>query len=219
MQTETAHARLRELILDGGYPPGARLTELEVAATLEMSRTPVREAFRALAADGLVEAAGRGVRVVALDTEALEHSYRVRAALEGLAAELAAERQRAGRLAPADLDDLDALADRTHRATAEGRLTEAVRLNRRFHRRIAELAANPIALHTLDRLWDRLQVSTRTSLTPPGRTGLVDDQHRELLAAIRAGDPAAAQAAARRHVLDTGTAHRTTAASTNDDSE
>jgi len=207
VQTETAHRRLRELILDGHYPAGSRLTELEVAAALEVSRTPVREAFRALAADGLVQAAGRGVRVVELDGDELDHAYRVRAALEGLTAELAAERQQAGRIAPADLADLARLADRTHLATAAGDLAEAVRLNRRFHRRIAELAGNPIALHSLDLLWDRIQVSTRLSLRPQGRTGEVDTQHRAVLDAITAGDPQAAHAAARRHVLDTRTAH------------
>ncbi|GAA2781776.1 GntR family transcriptional regulator [Kitasatospora paracochleata] len=210
MRTESAHQRLRELILDGGYPPGSRLTELDVAAALEVSRTPVREAFRSLAADGLVVAAGRGVRVVELDAGELAHCYRVRAALEGLTGELAAARQRAGRLAPAELTDLERLADRTHEATAAGRLTEAVRLNRAFHRRVAELAANPVALHSLDRLWDRIQVSTRTSLRVPGRTDLVDAQHRALLTAIAAGDPVAAAEAARRHVLDTCTIHSST---------
>ncbi|MFJ5233779.1 GntR family transcriptional regulator [Kitasatospora sp. NPDC088391] len=208
MQTESTRHRLRELILDGRYPPGARLGEVEVAEALGVSRTPVREAFRALTADGLLSAAGRGVRVVRLADEELGHVYRVRAALEALTAESAAERQRAGRLAPAELVDLAELADRTHRATADGELTEAVRLNRRFHRRIAELAANPVALHALDRLWDQIQVSTRRSLHAPDRTDLVDAQHRELLAAIVAGDPAAAAAAARRHVLDTCAADR-----------
>ncbi|MEV4560169.1 GntR family transcriptional regulator [Kitasatospora sp. NPDC049285] len=206
MQSETTRHRLRELILDGRYPPGARLAEVEVAEALGVSRTPVREAFRALASDGLVATAGRGVRVVELDAAELAHVYRVRAALEGLTAELAAERQRAGRLAPADLAELTELADRTHRATVDGRLTEAVRLNRRFHRAVAVLAANPVALHALDRLWDQIQVSTRRSLHAPDRTALVDAQHRELLAALTAGDPGAAHAAARRHVLDTCTA-------------
>ncbi|OKJ06657.1 GntR family transcriptional regulator [Kitasatospora sp. CB01950] len=208
MQTGSIHHSLRALILDGRYPPGARLGEVEVAETLGVSRTPVREAFRALTADGLLAAAGRGVRVVELSAEELSHVYRVRAALEALTAELAAERQRAGRLAPAELTDLAALADRTHRATVERELTEAVRLNRQFHRRVAELAANPVALHSLERLWDQIQVSTRRSLHAPDRTALVDDQHRELLAAVTAGDPAAAGAAARRHVLDTCAAAR-----------
>ncbi|MGW6914316.1 GntR family transcriptional regulator [Kitasatospora sp. NPDC054939] len=210
MQAETAHRRLRELILDGRYPPGTRLTELEVAAVLEMSRTPVREAFRALAANGLVTDAGRGVRVVELDERELADAYRVRAALEALTTELAAERQRAGRIAPAELAELRGLADLTHTATAAGDLAAGVRLNRRFHRRIAELADSPIALHTLDLLWDRIQVSTRRSLRPAGRTDVVDAQHRAVLDAVAAGDPQAAGAAARRHVLDTCTAQAPT---------
>jgi DNA-binding GntR family transcriptional regulator len=203
VQSDTPYQRLRRLILDGSYPPGSRLTELELAAVLEVSRTPVREAFRALAADGLVETAGRGVRVVELGPDELRDAYLVRAALEALTAELAAERQRQGRIAPAELADLERLAALTDEVTAAGRIVEAVRLNRRFHRRVAELAANPVALQTLDRLWDRIQVSTQSTLRPVGRVGQVAEQHRELLAALAAGDAEAAAAAARRHVLDT----------------
>ncbi|SFF03948.1 DNA-binding transcriptional regulator, GntR family [Actinacidiphila alni] len=202
-QTDTARARLRDLILDGAYAPGERLTETEVALSLAMSRTPVREAFRALVADGLVHSAGRGVRVVALDAEALRHAYQVRAALEALTAELAAVRQAEGRIAPADLAELVRDADRTEVATLAGRLTEAVGHNRRFHRRIAELAANPVALASLDRLWDQILVSTRASLDPPHRPAQVNAQHRELLAAVTEGRARDAAEAARRHVLDT----------------
>ncbi|MEW1844571.1 GntR family transcriptional regulator, partial [Nonomuraea angiospora] len=122
MQTDVARRRLRELILDGAYPPGARLTEMEVAAALDMSRTPVREALRALAADGLVRPSGRGVVVVALEQGDLDEAYQVRAALEALTAELAATRQREGRIAPADLAALREIAIDTATATAEGRL-------------------------------------------------------------------------------------------------
>src|SRR5438309_858292 len=100
VQADTARRRLRELILDGTYPVGARLTELDVAATLTMSRTPVREALRALAADGLVRPAGRGVVVAAIEGAELDEAYQVRAVLEALTAELAAGRQRTGRIAP-----------------------------------------------------------------------------------------------------------------------
>ncbi|GAA3557026.1 GntR family transcriptional regulator [Nonomuraea rosea] len=203
MQTDVACSRLRELILDGTYPPGARLTEMEAAATLEMSRTPVREALRALAADGLVRPAGRGVVVVALERDDLDEAYQVRAALEALTAELAAVRQRAGRIAPADLVALRDLADETAAVTAEGRLAEAVRLNRRFHRLIAELAGNAMALRTLERIWDQIQVSTLRSLTPPARSAHVSGQHESLLAAIEGGRAEEAAAIARAHVLDT----------------
>ncbi|GGP06255.1 GntR family transcriptional regulator [Nonomuraea glycinis] len=208
MQNEVAHRRLRELILDGTYAPGVRLTEVDAAAALEMSRTPVREALRALAADGLVRTTGRGVVVVALDPGDLEDAYQVRAALEALTAETAATRQRDGRLAPADLTALRTLADVTAETTSEGRLVEAVELNRRFHRRIAELAGNRIALETLNRVWDQIQVSTLRSLKPVVRHAHVSAQHDDLLAAITDGRAQDAGQIARRHVLDTRTTAR-----------
>jgi DNA-binding GntR family transcriptional regulator len=203
VQTDTARRRLRALILDGTYPAGARLTELEVAALLGMSRTPVREAIRALAADGLVRPAGWGVAVVALDPSDLEHAYQVRAALEGLTAELAADRQRTGRIAPADLASVRAVATDAAQATAAGRLRQAVEHNRRFHQRIAELAGNPIARSTLDRLWDQILVSTLHSLAGPARPAQVAAQHDQLLAAIADGRGADAGRIARQHALDT----------------
>lgn len=202
-QTESARRRLRDLILDGAYAPGQRLTETEVAQSLAMSRTPVREAFRALVADGLVHSAGRGVQVVALDGTALRHCYEVRAALEALTAELAARRQAAGRIAPADLAELTREAERTEEATLAGRYAQAVAYNRRFHCRIAELAGNPVAAASLDRLWDRIVVSTRATLDPPHRPAQVNAQHRDLLAAIRDGRAADAAAIARLHLQDT----------------
>jgi DNA-binding GntR family transcriptional regulator len=203
VQTDTARRRLRALILDGTYPAGTRVTELEVAAALGMSRTPVREAIRALAADGLVRPAGWGVAVVALDPSDLEHAYQVRAALEGLTAELAADRQRTGRIAPADLASVRAAATDAAQATAAGRLRQAVEHNRRFHQRIAELAGNPIALSTLDRLWDQILVSTLHSLAAPARPAQVAAQHDQLLAAIADGRGADAGRIARQHALDT----------------
>ncbi|CAG7628483.1 GntR family transcriptional regulator [Actinacidiphila bryophytorum] len=203
-QMEVAQARLREMIVGGAYAPGERLTEVEVAGVLAMSRTPVREALRGLVADGLVRSAGgRGVVVTALDAAALRDTYRVRAALEALTAELAAERQAAGLIAPAELTSLAEDAALAEEATAEGRLTEAVVFNRRFHTRIAALAANAPAQAVLDRLWDQIVVSTRASLDPPHRPAQVNGQHRELLAAITGGRAADAAAVARQHVLDT----------------
>jgi DNA-binding GntR family transcriptional regulator len=202
-QAESAYGKLRDLIVAGAYAPAEKLTETEVAGTLGMSRTPVREAFRALIADGLVRSAGRGVEVVALDGDALRHAYQVRAALEALTAELAARRQSEGRIAPADLAALVDDAAQAESSTLAGRFAEAVTHNRRFHARIAALAGNPVAAATLDRLWDQIVVSTRASLDPPGRPAHVNGQHRELLAAIREGRAADAAAAARAHVLDT----------------
>lgn len=214
MQSDVACSRLRELILDGAYPPGARLTEMEAAATLRMSRTPVREALRALAAEGLVRPSGRGVVVVALEEGDLDEAYQVRAALEALTAELAAVRQRDGRIAPADLRSLRDVAARTATATAQGRMADAVKLNRSFHRAIAELAGNTMARHALERIWDQIQVSTLRSLAPPSRPAHVSAQHEELVEAIAAGRAEDAAAIARAHVLDTRATARHTPVAT-----
>jgi DNA-binding GntR family transcriptional regulator len=203
VQTESAQAHLRRLILDGTYAAGTRLTEVDAATTLAMSRTPVREALRALAADGLVRPAGRGVVVVVLGTKDLDDAYAVRAALEALTAERAAARQADGRIAPADLASLREVATRAAEATAAGDLGTAVHHNRAFHRQIAVLADNALALQTLDRIWDQIQVSTRQTLTPPARPAEVSAQHEGLLAAIIGGRGAQAGRIARRHVLDT----------------
>jgi DNA-binding GntR family transcriptional regulator len=209
VQTDTARRRLRELIVNGTYPAGTRLTEQDVAGILGMSRTPVREAIRALTADGLIRRAGWGVAVIALDPSDLNHAYQVRAALEALTAEVAAARQREGRVAPADLASLRADAADAAEATAAGRLRAAVEHNRRFHRRVAELAGNAIALAVLDRLWDQILVSTLHSLTAPARPAHVATQHDLLLTAIADGRGEEAGRIARQHALDTRTgAHR-----------
>ncbi|WP_165975849.1 GntR family transcriptional regulator [Actinomadura rubrisoli] len=188
MQVDTVYRRLRELIVAGEYPPGERLTETAVGETLAVSRTPVREALRRLESDGLVHGVGRGMVVTVLTPDRLGHAYAVRAALETLTAELAADRQRTGRIAPIALSDLERDARRLEDVTAAGDLDQAIELNRRFHRGIAELACNPIALEILDRLWDQIIVSTRASLAPPERPETVASEHQDLLRAIVQGD-------------------------------
>lgn len=203
MDGGSAYERLREQIVSGVYRPGERLTEVSLGSALAVSRTPVREALRRLESDGLVHSSGRGVVVTALSPSALEHVYSVRAALEALTAELAADRQRAGRVAPAALAELEADAVHLEQVTASGDLAQAATLNRRFHGRVAELADNPVAVEILDRLWDQILVSTRASLAPRDRPNAVAAEHRQLLKAISRGDRARAGRIAADHALVT----------------
>ncbi|MEU0566944.1 GntR family transcriptional regulator [Nonomuraea sp. NPDC005983] len=200
---ETTYDRVRELIVSGAYLPGQRVTEFDLSERLEVSRTPIREALRKLESDGLVRGGRRGMTVVELGGKALRDAYLVRASLEGLAAELAARRQQAGEISPAALNRLVQYADQADRATRDGDLAAGVLHNRAFHRHVAVLADNPLALEVLDRVWDQITVSTRTSLTAPSRPAQVDDEHRTLIEAITAGAPDAAVAAARAHIMAT----------------
>ncbi|WP_312871621.1 GntR family transcriptional regulator [Amycolatopsis acididurans] len=199
----SVYEQVRGLIVLGAYPAGQPITEQELCARLGVSRTPVRETLRRLESDGLVRAARRGVTVVELDAKALRDAYRMRAALDALTAELAARRQQAGKLAPADLGRLAEYADRADRATRGGDLVEGTRHNRAFHAWIATLADNPMVADALERIWDQIIVSTRVSLAAPARTARVDDEHRRMISAIEGGRPGEAAAAAREHVLAT----------------
>ena len=206
MDTESVYRQLREQIVSGVYRAGDRLPEVSLSNALAVSRTPVREALRRLESDGLVHGSGRGVTVTAMSTPELRHAHAVRGALEALTAELAADRQLAGRLAPAALADLEAEAGQLERITAAGDLELAADLNRRFHLGIAELAANPIAVQILDRLWNQITVSARVSLAPSERPNAVAAEHRELLAAIGHGDRARAGRIAANHARATAAA-------------
>ncbi|MGW4112396.1 GntR family transcriptional regulator [Actinosynnema sp. NPDC004786] len=201
--TRSVYREVRDLIVLGAYPAGRPIAEQELCARLGVSRTPVREALRRLESDGLVRAARRGVTVVELGGKALRDAYLVRAALEALTAETAAHRRRAGEVAPAALARLAEHADLADVATRRGDLLDGVRHNRAFHRHVAVLADNPVALEALDRVWDQITVSTRASLAAPARPARVDEEHRLLIAAITGGRPDEAAVHARGHVLAT----------------
>jgi DNA-binding GntR family transcriptional regulator len=203
MSGMSVYDRLRAGVVDGSLISGTRVAESVLASRLDVSRTPVREALQRLDAEGLVVAAGRGVSARRLSARELRDAYRTRAVLEGAAAESVAAVQAQGLLRPADLAGLDRLNRMTEAATSGGRFDEAVRLNRGFHRRIAELADNSVALALLDLLWDRIVVTTRGTLGPPSRSAQVGAEHRRVLSAIRSGDNDAARQGSVDHVLAT----------------
>jgi DNA-binding GntR family transcriptional regulator len=199
----STYDELHSLVTSGEIGSGARLAELPLAARFGVSRPTVREALRRLESDGLADSDGRSLRVAQMDTAELRSALLMRSALEGLHAELAARRVRAGEVAPAQLRRLEQLADDTERATNRGELAQAIDLNRAFHQAIAALADSPVSAAAGERLWERILVSTRISLAIPGRGDVVNREHRELLGAIVAGDARRAARLASRHVRAT----------------
>jgi DNA-binding GntR family transcriptional regulator len=197
--SERAVDALRELILRGDFAAGVRLGEVELAERLGVSRTPVREALTRLAAEGLVEITpNRGAKVTSWTVGELEAVFELRAALEPRLTGLAVPRA-----TPADADALDELADRMIAVGAPGPnrdLDALVPLNRAFHGRLVALADHPAVasalagavhapivlrnFHTYD------DASLRRSLA----------HHAEIVAALRAGDPAWAAAVMTAHI-------------------
>ena len=201
--TSKSYEELRRRVVSGSLKPGRALAEIPLAEQLGVSRPTVREALRRLEGDGLLHNDGRGLRVASMDAGQARSALLMRSALEGLHAELAAQRCRAGEIAPAQLRRMEALADGADHHTRNGDLAAAMRDNRAFHQAIDALADSPVSAHAIDRLWDRILISAEASVQRPARTAIVDREHRALIDAIAAGDAEAAGAAARHHVLGT----------------
>jgi DNA-binding GntR family transcriptional regulator len=181
---EAAAERLRLLITEGGLEPGARLNERELCERLGVSRTPLREAFRMLASEGLiVQSPNRGAQVVALGADDIRQAFDVMGALEGLAGELACERVR-----EADLVLLRGLQAEMEAAHAHHDLPAYYRINRAVHEKMTEVAANPVLAHTINALNTRLHALRFRSNVNRAKWDQAVAEHRAMLGALAARD-------------------------------
>ena len=201
---------LEDAVISGELAPGTVLRQETLSERFGVSRTPIREALRRLAATGLVSfEPNRGVRVRAIPREELREAFLVRAELEALVTELAVPRFDDARLlalraAEADFARLTVeLLDRRRGEEERTQLTgEWVRANYRFHDVIYEAAAVPFV--------ERVAKNARRTFLSRWRPGgpEIDDlyeqnmhQHRAILAAIEARSSEGARALAHEHVL------------------
>jgi DNA-binding GntR family transcriptional regulator len=193
--TEAVSDALREAILDGVLPPSTWLREDELAVTFKVSRTPVREALRRLADEGLaVKTAHHGTVVAPLSMEDILALYVVRVDLEGLAARLAATR-----CPPGLVSRLQAAHSRMKVSAARQDAPSLWQENLTFHRLIREAAGNSY----LERFLTQVEHAVRrvpSSFTHPARAAAVLGEHEEIIAAIEEHDGDAAERAARAHM-------------------
>jgi len=185
---------LRRGILTGRRKPGDRLVEDRLSAELGVSRVPIREALRLLAAEGLVEVQPRrGASVAEFSAEVARDLVEVRAMLEGLNARLAARHR-----APAIIAELRQVLAEGNTAALSGNVGDLVRLNGEFHDKLAEAGRNSI-------LWDIMRtLRERTSLVFAANTARRSrqdwDEHSRILAAVIEGDEELSSLLATRHV-------------------
>ena len=190
----TAYEAMLEAIRRGDSVPGARLREEEVAARLNLSRTPVREALRRLEAEGIVEHQPRSGAVVRqLSHAEVVELYEMRVVLERTAAEMAAKHG-----TEAEFDTLAALnrqieAERSNPARAAA-------INQDFHRGLYLACRNRFLLDAARGLNNALLLLGPTTFTDEGRIDLVVRQHAAIIEALDAGDAEAAGAAAEAHL-------------------
>jgi DNA-binding GntR family transcriptional regulator len=201
-------------IASGDIPADTVLRQGRLAAQFGVSRTPIREALRLLAAEGLVSfSPNRGVRVRAVGAGELTEAFRIRAELEGLAAELATARIGVDELAQLERAE-SRYAELTHTLiespSAADRSTIAVdwlRANDEFHRIIVRAAGSPMLERVVDTVRRQFsgQVLWETDGAALGR--IVDPgllEHRLVREAMLAGAPDAARDVMRRHVIRAG---------------
>ncbi|MEO3802730.1 GntR family transcriptional regulator [Nonomuraea sp. B1E8] len=187
-------AELRRRILSGELAQGERLVEDRLAAALGVSRNPVRESIRVLAAEGFIEVVPRlGATVARLSAEEGEELFDVRMAIEGLAARLAARKRD-----PAAAERLRQVLEQSREAVEAGRLEQVADLNTAFHLAVGEAAGNSYLSLMMKPMLQRAQWVF--SQTAAARGPHSWSEHVSLYEAIAAGDEDEAQARAVAHV-------------------
>jgi DNA-binding GntR family transcriptional regulator len=188
--------RLRRLIQSHAMAPGEWIDEQALATQYGISRTPLREALKVLATEGMVVLKPRrGCYVAQINGGDLDEIYPVMALLEGESAANAA------RLATdADLAELAALHDSLERCAATRDVEGFFHANQRFHLRIHDIAGNRRLAQMIDELRAVLKLQRHDSLYLEGRLVASLEEHRALMAALRARDVDAARATMQRHI-------------------
>jgi DNA-binding GntR family transcriptional regulator len=194
---DRAYYRIRELIVSLELAPGSLISERELMERLELGRTPVREALRALARERLVEVyPRRGMFVSGIDVGDLAGLSEVRAALESHAAALAAERA-----TDEDRAKIGTLLAELNDAGGELGERTLMDLDQRIHRHVYRCTHNPFLAATLDEYYVLTLRIWFLALDRVGRLENAVHEHRELLEAIRDGDPGRAEQTMRQHVV------------------
>ncbi|MEI2416054.1 GntR family transcriptional regulator [Orrella sp. JC864] len=191
-------SRLRHMIRVRQLTAGAWIDEARLTQQLGISRTPLREALKVLATEGLVRLEPRrGCFVSELSWRDIEDIFPLIANLEGLCAHEAARKIREQDIAP-----LEALHAQLRTHAEAGRIDAYYDTNYRIHAAIQELADNRWLSDSVDRLRKVIGLSRYQSLTVPGRVARSCAEHLAIFQALKDRDPARAEACAREHLMN-----------------
>ncbi|WP_438979082.1 GntR family transcriptional regulator [Polynucleobacter sp.] len=193
---EDVAERLREQIFAHELAPGSWLDEQSLAIAFGISRTPMREAIKVLASEGLVTTKmNKGAYVTEVDRRDLEQIFTVLSLLEGQAA-----KETAIKASEAQLTQLDNLHHRLEKAAADRDTEQFFEINVKFHDLIQEIAGNKWMNGVIEDLRKVLKLQRRDSLSRSGRLLSSLVEHREILQAILKRDPLGAEMAMRKHL-------------------
>lgn len=205
--SQKAFTAIRGKILSGEFPPGSHLKEEELAEVCGVSRTPIRDALRALAGEDYVKIVpNHGTYVSQWSSSDIEDIFALRAMLEGYASRRAAERgaMDLGEKLEACCDRIDAMLARDGKPDTELFLRE----NRLFHDLLTEAAESDKLRQLISRLVEQPVVARTAILFGPDDIRRSNAQHREIVAAIRAGNGEWAESVMKSHILAAFTTYR-----------
>jgi DNA-binding GntR family transcriptional regulator len=203
---ETVVERLRDMIVEGELASGERLHDANLAKVLQVSRTPVREATKLLATEGLVDLLpGRGARVSELSSEDILDLFETIAGIERHACELAAKR-----MTERELDKLQRAHKRMARHHAADERQPYFKLNHEIHLAIVEASKNATLQAIHASLMSRARRARYAALASPARWIEAMGEHNQIMAALVERDSRRAGEIMRRH--DLGTARSIVAA-------
>lgn len=192
---EMVFESLREAIIQGRLRPGERLMEIQLAEEMGVSRTPVREAIRKLELEGFVVMVPRkGAYVAGISVKDIVDIFEVRAALEGLAAGLAAER-----ITEEEMDQLERSIHKIN-VSAEEDLQAVVEGDTAFHALIYKSSRNQRLEQIIINLHEQINRFRVTSLSQPGRLKIALDEHTKIVESISDRNVEESQKLATEHI-------------------
>lgn len=195
---DTVVGHLRNLIVEAVLPPGTKLNERELCETMGISRTPLREAFKVLAFEGLIEIApNRGASVYKMSRTEILETFEFMSGLEALAGELAC-----ARITAAELADIKALHYDMLACKARNDLPGYYGRNQAIHNKISEAARNSVLHQTYLMMNRRLQALRFKSNFKAAKWDSAARDHEQMIAALETRDGKRLAAILRQHLLD-----------------
>ncbi|TCT04324.1 GntR family transcriptional regulator [Aquabacter spiritensis] len=189
-------AHLRAMIVDGVLPPGTRVPERELCAKFEVSRTPLREALKVLAAEGHIALLpNKGARVTRLTTRDVEELFQVSGGLEALGGELAC-----ARITDAEIAEIRALHAEMAQEHARRALPAYYALNRRIHEAIMQASGNKVLQGLYEQVSARIRRARFVAAMPFDRWDQAMDEHEGILNALVRRDGATLAAILKQHL-------------------
>lgn len=190
--------KIRDDILSGVYKDNEELREVAIGEELGVSRTPVREAFRQLELEGLIQIIpNKGAYVTGITVKDVKDIYMMRSKLEGLAARWATEH-----ISPEQMDEMEENIYLSQFHASKGHHEQIANLDNRFHEILYEACNSKMLEHQLRDFHEYVLRVRKRTLSENKRSTASTEEHREIMEAIKAKDPDRAELAANRHIVN-----------------